>query len=81
MFTSKAEALVSYAAERLEEIDLLKGDILLVDETSLSNGWMFAQSHGKAGLVRADCIRIVGKGTTITPLFFLFSFFFLFFFF
>ena len=62
MYTSKAEAIVSYAAENAEEIDFTKGDMILVDETSIADGYIFGQVNGKAGYLKLRCIRILGKG-------------------
>lgn len=58
-FNAKAEALKSYAAEREDELDFEKGEVLLVDLASVAEaGWYFAQYKGKMGLVPASFVKI-----------------------
>lgn len=66
-FKSKAEAIKSYAAEKEDELDFEKGEIFLIDLTSIpEEGWFVAQHHGKIGIVPASFVKVIkepGAGT------------------
>ena len=68
MFTTKAEVIKPYAAERDDELDLEKGEMVLLDlSTQTEDGWFFAQRRGNAGLIPSNYVRVLRDRSSKFP--------------
>lgn len=69
IFSVKAEVIKSYAAEHEDEIDIEKGEIILLDTSTMAEeGWLFAQKKSKIGLIPVSHVKIYHAGDGLPSL-------------